>query len=102
VLFRSTIQSPSEGFECMSGDSVTIKFNISSINELHEYGWLITKPATNDTLHSFNVHSHDKTVNLEKKVKILVTDHSDLLLTVMAEDHDENTATAKRNFHCHQ
>jgi hypothetical protein len=96
-----TIQAPVEGFTCMSGDTVQIKAAITSVNDLHEYGCLVTNPATNDTLFNFSEHSHDKSVNLEKKVVIMVTGHSDLLLTVLAEDHDENSAKATRSFHCH-
>lgn len=94
-----TIIKPTTNFEFE--DSVAINFKVEDV-DLHEVGFTIVKKGTTDTLYDLPAdHTHDNPFVLDEKYKIPVSVHTNATLTVNAEDHNGNMASASVNFHIH-
>lgn len=96
-----TISSPVTNQTFESEDSVAVKFTVKDA-DLHEVGFKITIKDSDSVLYSkAKSHTHDNPYVWDRKLKLVVSDHTDAVLTVEAEDHNGNATTKSVNFHIH-
>ncbi len=96
------IEEPSDMQMFMLNETVNVHVNIAANYDLHGYEALIINETSGDTVWTTDLHDHAQTYHIEGEWINNVSDHSDMLLKVIVEkDHDGNTQTEERHFHCH-
>jgi mannitol-specific phosphotransferase system IIBC component len=96
------LTSKVEGEKFSKDEKVSIKGTITASREdIHEYTITIKNTTTGATEFSKKEHSHSKSITFDESWVNNVTEHSDLVLTIEAEDHDGKKETFTAHFHCH-
>lgn len=96
-----TINHPVVNATYALNDTVWIEGNITHVAELHEFV-VELKDITRDTVvFTTSTHTHVTSAEIKEQWINNVTQHTDMLLTITADDHDGNTTTKTVNFHCH-
>lgn len=86
-----TITSPTSGEMVMVGDSVSLDITVTDV-DLHEVTLGVAN-AADTSIHYFadGVHSHDTNLHYTQKfVAPSVPSHTNVILTVHAEDHNSH------------
>ncbi len=96
-----TINAPIEDTEYEQNDTVFFTGNITHSVDLHEY-MIEMKDVDHDTvLYTSTTHTHGTSADFNEYWVNHVADHTQMLLTVTAEDHDGNKSSKVVHFHCH-
>jgi len=97
------VSSPSDDATYTSGDTLRLRGTISDPDELHEYEIkLVCKKATGDSLHyQFSEHKHAKSVNIDRDIRLMVMEHSDMELIIKASNHDGKVSQKVIHLHVH-
>lgn len=96
------LTSTVEGQKFSKGDVVSIKGTIEATrDDIHEYTITIKNESTGATEFTKTEHAHSKSVSFDETWTNNVADHSDMMLTIEAEDHNGKKQTFTAHFHCH-
>lgn len=94
-----TVSSPSESAMFMNGDTVFIKANVTDAS-LHELLVKIQNTGTSEVVFTATPVVHDLTeYNLDTYWVSNVSDHSNMLLSIEAIDHNDNSSSKTVHFH---
>lgn len=97
-----TIISPTAGSTIDGGKMVEIKAEIKHSENIHEYSYEIKNVSTDKVIVSESEHIHDQEeIVIEVSWMNNVEDHSDMMLTVKASDHNDRVTMESVSFHCH-
>lgn len=95
-----TITSPTLN-QAFDADDISIVFSVTDA-DLHEVGFSVHKESNDSLLYNVPMdHTHDNPYNYSNTITINVSNHTDAVLKVKAEDHNGNMSVATRNFHIH-
>ena len=96
------INSPSEGAMFELDSVVTINVDITADFEMHGYDVYVINETAGDTVWTDGLHDHGESFHIDGTWTNNVTEHSDMMIKVVAEiDHDGNTTEKSLHFHCH-
>lgn len=97
------IHQPVEGAMYALDSVVTINVDITAADfEMHGYDVYLINETVGDTVWTTGLHDHGESFHIDGTWTNNVTDHSDMMLKVVAEiDHDGNTTEKSVHFHCH-
>lgn len=85
------IQSPAQGVQLNESDTLWIRVNISSEDDIHDYSIEVTKVLDGSSVYKYNGHSHNTSVNTNLYFMPDVTANTEMKLTVKTLDHNGDT-----------
>ncbi len=92
------IFSPAEGQAFNEYDTVWVKYNISSVDDLHEYQIVINNISESKNVLTYDGHSHDKTASGELYFIPEVSADAMMELNIITLDHNSNRSEKKVAF----
>ncbi|MBX7052274.1 MAG: hypothetical protein K1X54_09585 [Flavobacteriales bacterium] len=96
------INSPAEGAMFALDSVVNILVDITADFEMHGYDVYVINETADDTVWTDGLHDHGEAFHIVGAWTNNVTEHSDMMIKVVAEiDHDGNTTEKSLHFHCH-
>jgi len=96
------LTSKVEGEKFSKDQKVSIKGTITASSEdIHEYTITIKNETSGATEFTKTEHANAKSISFDESWINNVSDHSDMMLTIAAEDHDGKKETFTAHFHCH-
>lgn len=96
-----TLQSPADSVTVEYGDTVWMTGTITHTAELHEYMLELKNHDTDSVYFTNTTHTHETSVSFNEYWVNNVTEHTDMMFTITATDHDDNKSTKSVHFHCH-
>jgi len=82
------IQSPAQGVQVNESDTLWIRVNISSEDDIHDYSIEVTKVLDGSSVYKYDGHSHSTSVNTNLYFMPDVAANTDMKLTVKTLDHN--------------
>lgn len=95
-----TLMSPDDATTYHSGDTIQIHGNVTDNDGLHEIHISVTNDKGLPELHAME-HSHGQSYSIHEEYIIPTTMHTNITVTVEAEDHNGNKTTVTKPYHVH-
>jgi uncharacterized protein YpuA (DUF1002 family) len=96
------LTSKVDGEKFSKDQKIEVKGTITASSEdIHEYTITIKNETSGAIEFTKTEHSHSKSISFSESWINDVSDHSDMMLTIEAEDHDGKKETLEVHFHCH-
>ncbi|TAE86633.1 MAG: hypothetical protein EAY81_05345 [Bacteroidetes bacterium] len=85
-----TFINPTEGATYNEGDTLWLRVNMKSEEDLHDYSLEVKNLTTGNTAYSYNGHSHNKELTTALSFIPRVNETSAMQFSVINKDHDGN------------
>jgi len=99
TLPEISILSPVDSEEFNSGDSVRVHVMVTHDDDLHHVELTLINTSLGVDVWDTLIHENAQSFMFDQKWLAEVTDHTDMRLRVVAEDHNENMASDSVHFH---
>lgn len=83
-----TFQSPTQGAVLNESDTVWLRVNLSSADDIHDFILEVTKLADGASIYKYDGHSHSKSVTTNLYFMPNVTEDTEMKLSVKTLDHN--------------